>query len=47
MLTDFQGFCIDELQEKIDKREEEIQLYVALFCSMVACLVMLGGHVFC
>ena len=32
-----------ELQEKIDKRAEEIQLYVALFCSMVACLVMLGG----
>ena len=32
-----------ELQEKIDKRAEESQLYVALFCSMVACLVMLGG----
>ena len=36
-----------ELQEKFDKRAETIQLYVALFCSMVACLVMLGGHVFC
>ena len=36
-----------ELQEKIDKRAEEIQLYVALFCSMVACLVMLGGLFLC
>ena len=32
-----------ELQEKLDKRAETIRLYVALFCSMVACLVMLGG----
>ena len=36
-----------ELQEKIDKRSEEIQLAVALFCSMVACLVMLGGLFLC
>ena len=36
-----------ELQEKIDKRAEEIQLYVALFCSMVECLVMLGGLFLC
>ena len=32
-----------ELQEKIDKRSEEIQLAVAFFCSIVACFVMLGG----
>ena len=36
-----------ELQEKFDKRAEEIQLAVALFCSMVACLVMLGGLFLC
>ena len=36
-----------ELQEKFDKRAEEIQLTVALFCSMVACLVMLGGLFLC
>ena len=32
-----------ELQEKLDKRAEEIQLAVALFCTVTACLVMLGG----
>ena len=32
-----------ELQEKFDKRAETTQVAVALFCSMVACLVMLGG----
>lgn len=36
-----------ELQEKFDKRAETIRLYVALFCSMVACLVMLGGLFLC
>ena len=36
-----------ELQEKLDKRAETIRLYVALFCSMVACLVMLGGLFLC
>ena len=36
-----------ELQEKLDKRAEEIQLAVALFCSIVACLVMLGGLFLC
>ena len=36
-----------ELQEKFDKKAEEIQLVVALFCSMVACLVMIGGLFLC
>ena len=36
-----------ELQEKLDKRAEKIQLAVALFCSMVACLVMFGGLFLC
>ena len=36
-----------ELLEKLDKRSEEIKLYVALFCSMAACLVMLGGLFLC
>ena len=36
-----------ELQEKYDKRSEEIQLTVALFCSGIACLVMLGGLFLC
>ncbi len=36
-----------ELQGKFNKRAEEIQLAVALFCSMVACLVMLGGLFLC
>ena len=36
-----------ELQEKFDKRAEKIQLAVALFCSMAACLVMLGGLFLC
>ena len=36
-----------KLQEKLDKKAEEIQLVVALFCSMVACLVMLGGLFLC
>ena len=36
-----------ELQEKIDRKSEEIQLAVAFFCSVVACLVMLCGLVLC
>ncbi len=36
-----------ELQEKFDKRAEKIQFVVAIFCSMAACLVMLGGLVLC
>lgn len=36
-----------ELQEKLNKRAEKIQIAVALFCSMVACLVMLGGRFLC
>ena len=36
-----------ELQEKYDKRSEEIQLTIALFCSVIACLVMLGGLFLC
>lgn len=36
-----------ELQEKSDKKAEEAQLAVALFCSMVACLIMLGGLLLC
>ena len=36
-----------ELQEKFDKRTEKNQLGVALFCSTVACLVMLGGLFLC
>lgn len=36
-----------ELQEKLDKRAEKMQIAVALFCSMVACLVMLGGLFLC
>ena len=32
-----------KLQERLDKRAETIRLYVAFFCSIVACLVMLGG----
>ena len=36
-----------ELQEKFDKRAEEIQLVVSLFCSTVACLAMLGGLFLC
>ena len=36
-----------ELQEKLDKRAEEIQLAVALFCGGTACLVMLGGLFLC
>ncbi len=36
-----------ELQEKLDKSAEKIQLAVALFCSMVACLVMFGGLFLC
>ena len=36
-----------ELQEKLDKRAETIRLYVAFFCSIVACLVMLGGLFLC
>ena len=36
-----------EQQGKFNKRAEEIQLAVALFCSMVACLVMLGGLFLC
>ena len=36
-----------ELQEKFDRRAEEIQLAVALFCSGTACIVMLGGLFLC
>ena len=36
-----------ELKEKFDKRTEEIQLAVAIFCSAIACFVMLCGLVFC
>ena len=36
-----------ELQEKLDKRAEETQLAVSLFCSGTACLVMLGGLFLC
>ena len=36
-----------ELQETSDKRAEEIQLAIALFCTVMACLVMLGGLSFC
>jgi len=36
-----------ELQEKYDKRAEETQLAVALFCNGIACLVMLGGLFLC
>ena len=36
-----------ELQEKFDKRAEETQLAVALFCTGTACLVMLGGLFLC
>ena len=36
-----------ELQEKLDKRAEKMQIAVALFCSMVACLVMLSGLFLC
>lgn len=36
-----------ELQEKFNKRAEETQLVVSLFCSMIACLVMLGGLFLC
>ena len=36
-----------ELQEKIDRKSEEIQLAVAFFCSVVACLAMLCGLVLC
>lgn len=36
-----------ELQEKFDKRAEETQLAVALFCSVTSCLVMFGGLLLC
>lgn len=36
-----------ELQEKLARRTEEIQLAVALFCGIVACAVMLCGLMFC
>ena len=36
-----------ELQEKLDKRAEETQLAVSLFCNGTACLVMLGGLFLC
>ena len=32
-----------ELQEKLDRRSEEIQLAVSLFCSLISCFVMLCG----
>lgn len=31
------------LQEEFDRKAEETQLAISVFCSMVACLVMLGG----
>ena len=36
-----------ELQEMYDRKSEEIQLAVALLCSVVACLVMLCGLILC
>lgn len=36
-----------ELQEKLDRKSEEIQLAVALLCSVAACLAMLCGLVLC
>ena len=36
-----------ELKEKFDKRSEEIQIAVAFFCSVVACLAMLCGLALC
>lgn len=36
-----------ELQEKLDKRSEEIQLAVAFFCGLAACGVMLCGLLLC
>ena len=36
-----------DLKEKNDRKSEEIQLAVAFFCSVVACLVMLCGLVLC
>ena len=35
------------LKEKLDKKSEEIQLAVALLCSVVACLAMLCGLILC
>ena len=37
----------DELKERNDRKSEEIQLAVALLCSVAACLVMLCGLVLC
>lgn len=36
-----------ELKEKLDRKSEEIQLAIALLCSVVACLAMLCGLVLC
>ena len=36
-----------ELQERFDRRSEEIQLAVAFFCSVAACFAMLCGLMFC
>ncbi len=36
-----------ELQEKYDRKSEEIQLAVALLCSVAACCAMLCGLILC
>ena len=36
-----------ELKEKLDRKSEEIQLAIALLCSVVACLAMLCGLILC
>jgi len=35
------------LQEKFDRRTEEIQLPIAIFCSLSACFAMLCGLLLC
>ena len=35
-----------ELQEKFDRRSEEMQLVIAFVCSLSACFVMLCGIIF-
>ena len=36
-----------ELQEKFDRRSEEMQLVVAFYVTVLSCLAMLGGLIFC
>lgn len=36
-----------ELQEKFDRRSEEMQLVIAFYVSALSCLAMLGGLFFC